>query len=121
MLFFFFFLMIPRPPRSTRTDTLFPYSTLFRSPWYSLPAHLCWFGVRAPCQLASGFSRQYGINHFTCNGSVSRLRLDGARIYLVPVLHAYPRTTIAWVDLPFCVPASLASLEWVGSSRRTAP
>src|SRR3546814_16790742 len=32
MLFcFFFFLMIRRPPRSTRTDTLFPYTTLFRS------------------------------------------------------------------------------------------
>src|SRR3546814_12635831 len=31
--FFFvlFFLMIRRPPRSTRTDTLFPYTTLFRS------------------------------------------------------------------------------------------
>src|SRR3546814_17304110 len=29
---FFFFLMIRRPPRSTRTDTLFPYTTLFRSP-----------------------------------------------------------------------------------------
>src|SRR3546814_10975876 len=28
---YFFFLMIRRPPRSTRTDTLFPYSTLFRS------------------------------------------------------------------------------------------
>src|SRR3546814_13038419 len=27
-----FFLMIRRPPRSTRTDTLFPYTTLFRSP-----------------------------------------------------------------------------------------
>src|SRR3546814_16382877 len=27
----FFFLMIPRPPRSTLTDTLFPYTTLFRS------------------------------------------------------------------------------------------
>src|SRR3546814_5112973 len=26
-----FFLMIRRPPRSTRTDTLFPYATLFRS------------------------------------------------------------------------------------------
>src|SRR3546814_3796264 len=25
-------LMIRRPPRSTRTDTLFPYTTLFRSP-----------------------------------------------------------------------------------------
>src|SRR3546814_9283475 len=28
---FIFFLMIRRPPRSTRTDTLFPYTTLFRS------------------------------------------------------------------------------------------
>src|SRR3546814_19131282 len=31
LLFVFFFLMIRRPPRSTRTDTLFPYTTLFRS------------------------------------------------------------------------------------------
>src|SRR3546814_2363122 len=31
MLCFIFFLMIRRPPRSTRTDTLFPYTTLFRS------------------------------------------------------------------------------------------
>src|SRR3546814_8916213 len=28
---YLFFLMIRRPPRSTRTDTLFPYTTLFRS------------------------------------------------------------------------------------------
>src|SRR3546814_2436529 len=31
-MFCFFFLMIRRPPRSTRTDTLFPYTTPFRSP-----------------------------------------------------------------------------------------
>src|SRR3546814_12109955 len=31
VLFLFFLLMIRRPPRSTRTDTLFPYTTLFRS------------------------------------------------------------------------------------------
>src|SRR3546814_4457966 len=31
ILVYFFFLMIRRPPRSTRTDTLFPYTTLFRS------------------------------------------------------------------------------------------
>src|SRR3546814_20063556 len=31
LVFFVFFLMIRRPPRSTRTDTLFPYTTLFRS------------------------------------------------------------------------------------------
>src|SRR3546814_14307994 len=30
-LLFFFFLMIRRPPRSTLTDTLLPYTTLFRS------------------------------------------------------------------------------------------
>src|SRR3546814_5351422 len=30
-ILFFFFLMIRRPPRSTRTDALFPYTTLFRS------------------------------------------------------------------------------------------
>src|SRR3546814_5989298 len=34
-----FFFMIRRPPRSTRTDTLFPYTTLFRSPWAGL-SHL---------------------------------------------------------------------------------
>src|SRR3546814_14033110 len=39
-LYFFcgFFLMIRRPPRSTRTDTLFPYTTLFRSPSRATPA-----------------------------------------------------------------------------------
>src|SRR3546814_1223804 len=35
--------MIRRPPRSTRTDTLFPYTTLFRSPWHWLAA-LAWVG-----------------------------------------------------------------------------
>src|SRR3546814_7266273 len=34
----FFFLMIRRPPRSTRTDTLFPYTTLFRSAALGHPA-----------------------------------------------------------------------------------
>src|SRR3546814_20828317 len=31
ILVLFFFFMCLRPPRSTRTDTLFPYTTLFRS------------------------------------------------------------------------------------------
>src|SRR3546814_4271160 len=30
-MYVFFYLVIRRPPRSTRTDTLFPYTTLFRS------------------------------------------------------------------------------------------
>src|SRR3546814_6398411 len=35
----FCFLMIRRPPRSTRTDTLFPYTTLFRSVDLRLCSH----------------------------------------------------------------------------------
>src|SRR3546814_15937337 len=36
----FYLLMLRRPPRSTRTDTLFPYSTLFRSHTLKIvPAH----------------------------------------------------------------------------------
>src|SRR3546814_16717449 len=40
--------MIRRPPRSTRTDTLFPYTTLFRSEAFhpSLSLELCWVASR---------------------------------------------------------------------------
>src|SRR3546814_4584647 len=40
VLFLFFFLMRQRPPRSTRTDTLFPYTTLFRSA-YGTTSYIC--------------------------------------------------------------------------------
>src|SRR3546814_9437832 len=52
VLLFFFFLMIRRPPRSTRTDTLFPYTTLFRSPLLEtvgeLPPWAEWIAGFAP-------------------------------------------------------------------------
>src|SRR3546814_13004844 len=78
--FRFFFLMIRRPPRSTRTDTLFPYTTLFRSEGYSalnylrrLPIHglklsqLFVEGVPgnksevAVCQAVAGIARSLGL------------------------------------------------------------
>jgi hypothetical protein len=37
------------------------------------------------------------------------------RICLHPSLHAYPRSTNAWVHLPSCVTPLLASSQWVGS------
>src|SRR3546814_20031140 len=40
-----FFLMIRRPPRSTRTDTLFPYTTLFRSRCFSRTGTRYWTSV----------------------------------------------------------------------------
>src|SRR3546814_3853407 len=49
----FFFLMIRRPPRSTRTDTLVPYTTLFRSGGGgSIDAH--------PVDRGGGFADQPG-------------------------------------------------------------
>src|SRR3546814_3893718 len=45
---FFFFLMIRRPPRSTRTDTLFPYTTLFRSGRAEVGTHLVRYRTAEP-------------------------------------------------------------------------
>src|SRR3546814_14232840 len=46
ILVIFLFLMIRRPPRSTRTDTLFPYTTLFRSS----ASTFCTTGSLGACQ-----------------------------------------------------------------------
>src|SRR3546814_5445979 len=55
--------MIRRPPRSTRTDTLFPYTTLFRSP----PEHL-----------DDGVLRAQGLHHLRRRGVVL-LGVDGQK------------------------------------------
>src|SRR3546814_15766637 len=53
--------MILRPPRSTRTDTLFPYTTLFRSPFaLQSPDAL---GLRVPFACASPWKRQESLFH----------------------------------------------------------
>src|SRR3546814_7192932 len=41
--------MIRRPPRSTRTDTLFPYTTLFRSGWAPTGVEHCFLWERTLC------------------------------------------------------------------------
>src|SRR3546814_2098186 len=46
--------MIRRPPRSTRTDTLFPYTTLFRSP------HSCRCGERHGTRHGHAVRRLHG-------------------------------------------------------------
>src|SRR3546814_3876670 len=48
LVLYFFFLMIRRPPRSTRTDTLFPYTTLFRSSASSTSPSSCGWKGRSP-------------------------------------------------------------------------
>src|SRR3546814_1141809 len=43
---FVFFLIIRRPPRSKRTDTLFPYTTLFRSDCQAPISHCKSFSIK---------------------------------------------------------------------------
>src|SRR3546814_2546145 len=49
--------MLRRPPRSTRTDTLFPYTTLFRSPTLARVASLMPNETRLSCRRAAAQMR----------------------------------------------------------------
>src|SRR3546814_2615313 len=51
--------MIRRPPRSTRTDTLFPYTTLFRSCLQRCPASYSPQGYGSPIERYYRFSASY--------------------------------------------------------------
>ena len=91
--------------------TVHPIASVFST----YPPELVWgTGTRVSSLL--GFSRQHRISDFSNTASVSRLRICEARICLGLSLHAYPRSTIAWVHLPSCVPSLLTSTAWVGSS-----
>src|SRR3546814_974788 len=57
--FVVFFLMIRRTPRSTRTDTLFPYTTLFRSPDVGVDAAFLHAAARR-CVIARGGQAERG-------------------------------------------------------------
>src|SRR3546814_15788919 len=76
-----FFLMIRRPPRSTRTDTLFPYTTLFRSEARALHSK------RRPAYLLSGLLEcgvcggTYAIvvgDRYGCTGDRKSTRLNSS-------------------------------------------
>src|SRR3546814_16997474 len=64
----FCFLIIRRPPRSTRTDTLFPYTTLFRSESDQFMTQViakAWNSGRMPSDLTAASGQS--LNHsFTC-------------------------------------------------------
>src|SRR3546814_2377234 len=82
--------MVRLPPRSTRTDTLFTYTTLFRSRrgrgvlLRSSPAH-DW-----PCTVTSLDSFHYGPPRWQ------------ARNEVVPMLHGRPVAVLGGVRIPFC-------------------
>src|SRR3546814_1872860 len=52
--------MIRRPPRSTLTDTLFPYTTLFRSLFLRLGAHRGQLVLRQIAAIGFALGQQFG-------------------------------------------------------------
>src|SRR3546814_8418949 len=98
--------MLRRPPRSTRTDTLFPYTTLFRSPVALLPvvvvdARTAVGNRRAAKQNHAAPLRNRGIGgeaqHVVAAGEYDRLafrargfdRIDRKSTRLTPVTNAH--------------------------------
>src|SRR3546814_19221377 len=59
-----FFLMIPRPPRFTRTDTRFPYTTLFRSD--------------TKCGIEAAAARDF----LLANRSIPGIRVEGLAVHI---------------------------------------
>src|SRR3546814_3124150 len=71
--------MIRRPPRSTRTDTLFPYTTLFRSLEDMRGAHWPLLSASANWATASSWSGSSASIAPICAGNWSCSRTDGHR------------------------------------------
>src|SRR3546814_12599481 len=93
-----FFLMIRRPPRSTRTDTLFPYTTLFRSYEGRAVPPLCVIDDRQQREGARGvedFVRHMAMRLFM------RDRADHRVMMIGPVRDAEPRRIARRRAAPF--------------------
>src|SRR4030095_220819 len=101
----------PPSPEVTGAFCRVPWPQFTRSPRYSLPDHLCRFGVRAALALARGFSRQHGIAHFATLGSASGLRHEGRGFAYAPPYTLTPGKPPPGLDYP---PASPHRLPTTG-------
>src|SRR3546814_4130544 len=70
------FLMVRRPPRSTRTDTLFPYTTLFRSPDARIRSSLARRPQGGQRMHARDIKRSTGIGHMHGTGVIGPQRSE---------------------------------------------
>src|SRR3546814_16745725 len=95
-----FFLLFRRPPRSTRTDTLFPYTTLFRS---AQPGNKWAF----PLQTTIDGRAAFAICDKLTTVAVSRLIPDKGGIMRMPVgeFDDMLRLVLAWLPVPSTPPS----------------
>src|SRR3546814_7123143 len=105
----FFFLMLRRPPRSTRTDTLFPYTTLFRS--CALSA-ICRTQIVGIVEAAIKFCRAFSAMSIPANrSSPPHCSADGAKASAIQPRASSSLTKTPLSELtnrPFCpvIPAN---------------
>src|SRR3546814_5447126 len=64
--------MVRRPPRSTRTDTLFPYTTLFRSVMVGALAGYAVFGGIVPALAIGGFAGSFPVASYRMRRAARR-------------------------------------------------
>src|SRR3546814_17242504 len=104
--------MIRRPPRSTRTDTLFPYTTLFRSvPLARIASLLVALGARALAALAGWADAD--------SNALALLLLPLVWGMLAFVLLMLPsrRAQFVWLALPAAASLGLIwGLIWIGGA-----
>src|SRR3546814_3495688 len=111
-----FFLMIRRPPRSTRTDTLCPYTTLFRSPapHREVTGKQARFaGLNSPTIDACDLPAEYSVRMGDCNGAATASEVFRMGTLVVPAISGRRRyedcrplgdhaSAIALANLYFC-------------------
>src|SRR3546814_10630004 len=103
-----FFLMIRRPPRSTLTDTLFPYTTLFRSA--QADYELRWFTPAVEVALCGHATLASG--HALMEGDSVRFLTRKAGILAVRRIGpGYELDLPAWESVPKALPDIVAGMR----------
>src|SRR3546814_10229446 len=115
--------MIRRPPRSTRTDTLFPYTTLFRSAQETIATT-----VIEPGKTTVSASTFYDIVRKLPDGSTVELNLDGGHLeikaarsrFRLPVLSPDDFPLIKAGELPIAFEMPAEKLSKMRSEEHTS-
>src|SRR3546814_3073058 len=115
--------MIRRPPRSTRTDTLFPYTTLFRSPFSLLTGVALVVGYSLLgatwLVLKTEGSLQQQARRYAWVAGIATLVLIGVVSLATPFLNpAYLQRWFAWPTVIFSIVVPL--LVAVSSAEHTS-
>src|SRR3546814_5224551 len=99
---FIFFLMLRRPPRSTRTDTLFPYTTLFRS-IYNPKISFCWGDGIYIAKKGVNNARNIVIEDAHCDrnrrNGISIISVDGLKLIRPRISNSDGTRPMAGIDI----------------------